>query len=543
MAGSADMVASGEWPSEKKDQGAGAREVVIELQGITKRFPGVIANEDINLKIFKGEIHAVCGENGAGKSTLMKIIYGMQPPDEGSIVLNGTEVHFHSPKDAIDSGIGMVHQHFMLAGYLSVLENIVLGAEKDFYRGLLKRGKSKSQEQIEKLCSIYGLEVDLNANLETLEVGQRQKVEIIKALYRGAEILILDEPTSVLVPQEVEELFETMREMASQGKTILFIDHKLDEVLAIADRITVVRAGRSVATVNKDEVTAGELAELMIGSELPTPEIFEEVESDEVLFQVEALNLAADHGAPAQSSKLLLKDINFAIRQGEIVGIAGVEGNGQAELVEALLGVRHVTSGSVTMCGDDITDWSTRERRESQLGYIPEDRHEMGLLLPSPLWENTMLGHQGSEPYATGGFWLHPSATKAKCAEMVKEFDVRTPNVNVPADALSGGNQQKLIIGREMTMNPKVLIAAHPTRGIDIGAQDAVWEKLRVARQNGLAVLLVSADLDELIGLSDRLLVILRGAIVAELNPAEVTPKELGSYMTGAKFETESSMV
>ncbi len=522
-------------------------DVVIELRGITKRFPGVIANEDINLKINRGEIHAICGENGAGKSTLMKIIYGMQPPDEGSILINGSEANFHSPRDAIDSGIGMVHQHFMLAGHLSVLENIVLGAEKDYYSGLFGRGglfrsgKSDSQRQIEELCELYSLDVNPNANLSTLEVGQRQKVEIIKALYRGARILILDEPTAVLVPQEVEELFETMREMASQGETILFIDHKLDEVLAIADRITVIRAGRSVATVDKNDVTASQLAELMIGSELPTPEIFEEVESDEVLFDVRSLNLLADtqDEATYASSKMLLRDINFSIRRGEILGIAGVEGNGQAELVEALLGVRAADSGSVIMCGEDITHWSTRERREGQLGYIPEDRHEMGLLLPSPLWENAMLGHQGNEPYATAGFWLHPSMAKSRCAEMVAEYDVRTPNVTVPADALSGGNQQKLIIGREMVMDPKVLIAAHPTRGIDVGAQDAVWEKLRAARHDGLAVLLVSADLDELIGLSDRLLVILRGELVAELDPGKVTPKELGSYMTGAQMESE----
>lgn len=527
-------------PTVADSQEVQAKETVVELRGITKRFPGVIANEDINLEIHRGEIHAICGENGAGKSTLMKIIYGMQPPDEGSILLYGKETHFHSPREAIDSGIGMVHQHFMLSGNLSVLENIILGAEKDYYKSLSRKGRSEALERINELCSVYGLDVDINSNLETLEVGQRQKVEIIKALYRGAEILILDEPTSVLVPQEVEELFETMREMTAQGKTILFIDHKLDEVLTIADRISVIRSGRSVATVNKGDVTAGELAELMIGSELPTPEIFEEVESDEVLLQINSLSVVANHdGAATTETKHSLKDINLSIRHGEIVGIAGVEGNGQAELVEALLGVSSKTSGTIKMCGEDITDWSTRQRRESQLGYIPEDRHELGLLLPSPLWENAMLGHQASEPYSKWGFWLQPSETKDKCAEMVKDFDVRTPNVTVPADALSGGNQQKLIIGREMTMKPKVLIASHPTRGIDVGAQGAVWDKLREARQDGLAVLLVSADLDELIGLSDRLLVILRGEIVAELDPAEITPKELGSYMTGAKSAVE----
>ena len=505
---------------------------LIELRGISKYFPGVIANEDINFSVAEGEIHALCGENGAGKSTLMKILYGMQPPDEGSILIKDENVRFHSPRDAIEYGIGMVHQHFMLADNLTVLENIILGAEPTTL-GYLHQ--SSAEKQVQELCDSYGLNVSIHAHVEELAVGQRQRVEIIKVLFRGVDILILDEPTSVLVPQEVEDLFVTMREMKEQGKTLIFIDHKLDEVLEIADRITVLRAGRSVATMDKADATAYDLAELMIGSELPIPETFEDTVAEEVLLKVEGLNLEAGEPGGAFEHRQVLSNINISVNRGEIVGIAGVEGNGQAELVEALLGTRQANSGKIFMAGEDITGWSTRRRREEKLGYIPEDRHKMGLMLPSPLWENAMLGHQGSRPFAAGGFWLLPGAAREKCEEIVEDFDVRTPSVRVAADALSGGNQQKLIIGREMSMNPKVLIAAHPTRGIDVGAQAAVWEDLRVARREGLAVLLVSADLDELIGLSDRLLVILRGQIVAELDPAQVTPRELGSYMTGAQ--------
>lgn len=505
---------------------------LIELRGISKYFPGVIANEDINFSVAEGEIHALCGENGAGKSTLMKILYGMQPPDEGSILIKGENVRLHSPRDAIDYGIGMVHQHFMLADNLTVLENIILGAEPTTL-GYLQQ--SQAEKQVQELCDSYGLNVSIHTHVEELAVGQRQRVEIIKVLFRGVDILILDEPTSVLVPQEVEDLFVTMREMKEQGKTLIFIDHKLDEVLEIADRITVLRAGRSVATMDRADATAHDLAELMIGSELPVPETFEDTVAEEVLLKVESLNLEAGEPGSAFESRQVLSTIDISVHRGEIVGIAGVEGNGQAELVEALLGTRQVSSGKIFMAGEDITGWSTRRRREEKLGYIPEDRHKMGLMLPSPLWENAMLGHQGSRPFAAGGFWLLPGAAREKCEEIVEDFDVRTPSVRVAADALSGGNQQKLIIGREMSMNPKVLIAAHPTRGIDVGAQAAVWEDLRVARREGLAVLLVSADLDELIGLSDRLLVILRGQIVAELDPAQVTPRELGSYMTGAQ--------
>ena len=508
---------------------------IIELRGISKFFPGVIANEDINLSVREGEIHAICGENGAGKSTLMKIIYGMQPPDEGEILVRGREVRLRSPRHAISCGIGMVHQHFMLADNLSVLENVILGAEPTNLGYILKY---QAEEQVAKLSEDYGLDVSIHTPVEELAVGQRQKVEIIKALFRGVDILILDEPTSVLVPQEVEDLFVAMNGMKAQGKTLLFIDHKLDEVLEIADRITVLRAGHSVATIDKADATAHDLAELMIGSELPVPETFEDTVAEDVLLKVEGLNLEEEKTGGSEVTaeargRRVLSNINISVHEGEIVGIAGVEGNGQTELMEVLLGTRETASGKIFMEGENIAKWPTRKRREEKLGFIPEDRHKMGLMLPSPLWENAMLGHQGLKPYAAKGFWLRPRSSRAKCKEIVADFDVRTPGVKVPADALSGGNQQKLIIGREMSMHPKVLIAAHPTRGIDVGAQAAVWDDLKLARQGGLAVLLISADLDELIGLSDKLLVIFRGEIVAELDPSEVTPRELGSYMTG----------
>ena len=497
----------------------------VRLRGISKRFPGVIANDDIDLVVETGEIHAICGENGAGKSTLMKILYGMQPPDEGRIEVLGEGREFSSPKDAIDVGIGMVHQHFMLADNLTVLENVILGAEPskgsviDF---------AAARSRLRELGDAYGLELDLDDMVGTLEVGERQRIEIIKILYRGARILILDEPTAVLVPQEVEELFRNMRELKAEGHTIIFIDHKLDEVLAIADTITVLRQGRSVATVKPQDVTAQDLAELMVGSELPTPGTREVTVTDRTAVEVRNVSAVDDAGV------VRLRNVGFSVQCGEIVGVAGVEGNGQAELVEAILGITPVTAGSIHLHGDDVTGWSVRRRREAGLGYIPEDRHRRGLLLPAPIWENSILGHQTRSPFLRSGLWIDEEASKSHAADVVERFDVRTPGVHTPVHALSGGNQQKLVVGREMATKCNPLIAAHPTRGIDVGSQAAVWQELRRARAGGLGVLLISADLEELIGLSDTLLVMLRGEIVARLDPAQVTPRELGAYMTGA---------
>jgi general nucleoside transport system ATP-binding protein len=499
--------------------------LAVELIGITKRFPGVVANRDINLKVSRGEVHAVVGENGAGKSTLMKILYGMQRPDEGSIRIDGKDVSFRSPNDAILAGIGMVHQHFMLADNFTVLENVILGSEPT-RAGRLDR--TWARKRILEISDAYGLGVQPDRRVEDLGVGDRQRVEILKVLYRGARILILDEPTAVLVPQEVDELFRNLAELRAEGLTVLFISHKLDEVLRVADTITVVRAGTTVAEVKPADVTPRDLAELMVGSELPKPELRESTVSDVVQLRVRQICLDAPSGG-----RRLLDDVTFDLHRGEVVGVAGVEGNGQAELVELLIGLRTPVSGTVRLGDHDITFWPTLRRREAGIGYIPEDRHRQGLLLPSPLWENRILGHQSSRPNVRRG-WIDRKAARADTARIIAAYDVRTPGPDTPAFALSGGNQQKLIVGREMSGDPSVLIASHPTRGVDVGAQAAIWEQLRNARSQGLAVLLVSADLEELIGMSDTLYVMLRGALVARLDPASVTPEQLGSYMTGA---------
>ncbi len=502
----------------------------VELTGITKTFPGVIANEDVELAVGAAEIHAIVGENGAGKSTLMKILYGMQSPDEGTIRVRGREVHFKTPKDAIGEGIGMVHQHFMLADNLTVLENIVLGSEPT--KGL-QLDFAAGRDRIAEIAATYGMDLDPDALVETLTVGARQRTEIVKVLYRGARILILDEPTAVLVPQEVDELFDSLRDLKEEGETVIFISHHLDEVLAIADSITVMRGGRTVATVSPDDVDAKQLAELMVGSELPTPETTESTVTDVVELSIRGLEALSDDG------RTILDDVNFDIHQGEIVGIAGVEGNGQAELIDALMGIHAISSGSVEFKGDDIAHWSTKRRREDGIGIIPADRHRQGLLLQSPLWENAMLGHQTVKPFSKGP-WIDRKGARQQTASIIERFGVKTPNADVKAIALSGGNQQKLIVGKEMIAEPSALIAAHPTRGVDVGAQAAIWDELRDARRAGLAVLLISADLEELIGLSDRLLVIFSGRIVADLDPKTVTPEELGSYMTGVGAEAAS---
>ena len=499
----------------------------IELIGITKRFPGVVANDHVDLAVEEGEIHAICGENGAGKSTLMKILYGMQAADEGVMKVFGNEVHLAKPTDAINLGIGMVHQHFMLAENLTVLESVILGAEPTTRGGRIDFDKARAH--VREVSQAYGLDVNPDELIETLEVGERQRVEIIKVLFRGAKVLILDEPTAVLVPQEVEALFRNIRELKASGSTILFIDHKLDEVLAIADTITVLRQGRSVATVKPADVTAHDLAELMVGSELPTPNTTESTVTDIVVMQVKDLTVN-------DGDRAVVSGINLTVHRGEVVGVAGVEGNGQTELVDAIIGTRPLASGSIEMLGDDITHTSVRHRRENGIGYIPQDRQREGLLLSAPLWENAALGHQTKAPFSHG-FWMDREGMRTATEHIREAFDVRTPNIDVPAHALSGGNQQKLIVGREMSANPTLLIASHPTRGIDVGAQAAVWDQLRAARAAGLATLLISADLDELIGLSDTIVVMLRGRVVATLDPATVTPRDLGAYMTGAALQ------
>jgi general nucleoside transport system ATP-binding protein len=496
----------------------------IEVIGVTKRFPGVVANSDINITVRRGTVHAIVGENGAGKSTLMKILYGMQPPDEGEIRIDGRPVRFHSPADAIAAGVGMVHQHFMLADNFTVLENIVLGSEPT------KAGRldfAQARRRIAELSSTYGLDLDPDELVERLGVGDRQRVEIAKVLYRGARLLILDEPTAVLVPHEVDELFDNLRELKSEGLTILFISHKLDEVISVADDITVVRRGRTVGTADPRSVTTRQLAELMVGSELPSPETRSDTVRDEVVLSVRGLSVAGDGGRDA------VTDVSFDIHAGQVFGIAGVEGNGQSELVAALMGTHPVKAGTITLAGKDITHQSTRHRRLAGIGYIPEDRQRQGLLLDASLWENRILGHSDSPPNIKGVL-IDRAGARRDTERIVAEFDVRTPGIDVPALTLSGGNQQKLIVGRELSGNPVLLIASQPTRGVDVGAQAAIWEHVRNARAAGLAVLLISADLEELIGMSDAIQVMLRGRFVGAADPATVTAEELGSAMTGA---------
>jgi general nucleoside transport system ATP-binding protein len=504
---------------------AGGAEPAVELTGVTKRFPGVVANRDVALRVRTGTVHAVVGENGAGKSTLMKILYGMQRPDEGTIRIAGREVRFGDPGDAIDAGVGMVHQHFMLADNLTVLENVVLGSEPT--SGGLVLDLKAARSRIREISDAYGLGVDPDRLVADLGVGERQRVEILKVLYRGARILILDEPTAVLVPQEVEELFANLRELKAEGLTVLFISHKLDEVLSVADDVTVIRRGTTVASVDPRTTTARELAELMVGSELPSPDTRESTVTTDRVLTVEGLTVRDAAG------RAVVDDVSFAIHRGEVLGVAGVEGNGQAELVEAVMGMRPAAAGRLRLLDADITGWSTRRRRASGIGYIPEDRHRHGLLLDAPLWENRVLGHQ-TEPATSKGLLVDRAAARSDSERIVADYDVRTPGIDVLASALSGGNQQKFIVGREMSSDISLLIASHPTRGVDVGAQAAIWDHIRAARRKGLAVLLISADLDELIGLSDRISVVLRGRLVEEVDPSTVTPEQLGSAMTGA---------
>jgi simple sugar transport system ATP-binding protein len=526
--------------------------IAIELRDIVKRFPGVVANDGVDLTVRAGTIHAIVGENGAGKSTLMKTLYGAHRPDEGSITVDGVVQNFRSPRDAIAVGIGRVFQHFQLADNLTVWENIVLGDEPGKWWRI---GARSARDRVRELGEAYGLNIDPDALVGELGVGQKQRAEILKVLFRGARIIILDEPTAVLVPQEVDELFDSLRELTATGATAIFISHKLDEVLSHADAITVIRAGRTVGEIDDPStVTAHQLAEMMVGSELPSPETRESTVTDRVALAVDHLSVpeqfeqrvtgsmrftvgitTEDTGKERHMTgvKLALDDVSLTIRCGEVVGIAGVEGNGQTELVHALMGLIKPVSGTVSMFGDDITRVSTGERRHIGMGYIPEDRQKEGMVLSFPLWENCALGHQREAPYGDG-LWIKREGAIARTEQIVREFDVRTPSTQVPAITLSGGNQQKLIVGREMTSGPKVLIASHPTRGIDVGAQAAIWDVIRKARALGLGVLLISADLEELIGLSDTLHVLFRGRIAATLDPATVTPQIVGQYMTGA---------
>ena len=500
--------------------------LAIDLSNISKSFPGVKANDEINLKIQEGTIHAIVGENGAGKSTLMKILYGMLKQDSGSIKIFDNEVNFSSPKDAISEGIGMVHQHFMLADNLSVLESIILGMDKASLKVL---NKSKYKDEINEITEKYSMPLNSQSMIDELGVGEKQRVEIIKVLFRGAKILILDEPTAVLVPQEVSELFNNLKNLKDSGVTIIFISHKLDEVLEIADEISVMRGGKHIDTVDASTVSKTDLAEMMIGQNLPTPPKREKNSKQDKSLTIKNLTAEIDNGRKA------FENINFSINQGEVVGIAGVEGNGQRELAESILGVYPIESGEIILGNTRINDLSTRDRRESGLSFIPEDRQSQGLLMDVSLSENVILGKQSSTKYKSRYSNIKFNEASKNSNTVIENFDVRTPGNSTLALALSGGNQQKFVVGREIENKPSLLIASQPTRGIDIGAQSLIWNKLRDARDDGLGVLLISADLDELIGLSDRIYVIYEGNFVKELDPENATPEILGSYMTGLK--------
>ncbi len=500
--------------------------LAIKLENINKTYPGVLANSEVSIKINSGDIHAIVGENGAGKSTLMKILYGMVKPDSGKIEIFENKASMSSPKNAINLGIGMVHQHFMLAKNLTVLENIILGIDRPFLKNI-KLSKYKSE--IQKVMELYSLNIDLNQYVDELSVGEKQRVEIIKVLYRGAKILILDEPTAVLVPQEVNELFKNLRNLKNNGVTVLFISHKLDEVLEIADEISVMRSGQMIDTVANKNVSKSELAEMMIGKSLPTPPKRATSTSEEVILKVENIKLNDGDG------RTIFEDINFEVHKSEILGIAGVEGNGQKEVIEAIIGIQELHSGKVLFKNTNLEGQGTRERLESGISFIPEDRQLQAMIMDMNLTNNVIIGRQNIEKYKSSLGTVKTKNAVIESEKVISAFEVKTPGTSTLATALSGGNQQKFVVGRELEDNPSLLIASQPTRGIDIGAQALIWEKLRISRDEGLSVLLISADLEELIGLSDRIIVFYQGKLVKELDSENVTPEDLGGYMTGLK--------
>ncbi len=502
-------------------------EPALEVHGITKHFPGVLANDDISLTLEKGQIHCMLGENGAGKTTLMNIIYGLYQPEAGEIRVNGRPVAIHSANDAIRLGIGMVHQHFMLIPELSVTENIILGNEVTFGPFLNRR---KAAGQIEELSRKFGLAVDPQARVGDLPVGARQRVEIIKALYRRADILILDEPTAVLTPQEAEDLFKVMHALIEQGVSIIFITHKLKEVLAVADKITVLRRGKVAGVVSPGEATEASLASLMVGREVILTVEKGPAQPGEPVLVVRGLQVEDDRGHRA------VNGISLEVRAGELLGVAGVQGNGQTELVEALTGMRPPLSGQVTIAGRDTTYASPRQVTELGAAHIPEDREDDGLVKSYPLVDNLILNSYYRPPFSRG-IVMDEAAAARNAQQVIEKFDVRTPGIYVTASTLSGGNKQKLIVGREFSRPIKLLIAAQPTRGLDVGSIEFIHQQLISRRDEGVAVLLVSAELDEVLALSDRIAVMYRGQIIDTLPAAQADRERLGLLMAGVHPE------
>ena len=498
--------------------------LLLELLGITKRFPGIVANDHVDFELTKGEVHALLGENGAGKSTLMNILYGLYHPDEGEIRLEGKRIRIDSPRDAIDRGIGMVHQHFMLIPVMTVAENIVLATEptKGPFLDL-----ASAEKRVRELSKQYGLTVRPEAKVASISVGMQQRAEILKALYRGAEILILDEPTAVLTPQEASELFTILRSLQEDGKSIIFISHKLNEVLEIADRITVLRQGKRIDTVPREGATREGLARLMVGREVVLSVEKPPAEPGETLLEVKDLVVADERGLEA------VRGISLEVKAGEIVGIAGVDGNGQSELIDALTGLRSPSAGTITAAGENLTSANARACLDAGVGHIPEDRQVRGLVLDFTLAENLALHDYAKEPNSRWG-WLYPGRLIERAGRLLKEFDVRGGRPQTLAAALSGGNQQKVVIAREVSRDPRILVAAQPTRGLDVGAIEFVHRRLVKERDEGRAILLVSFELEEILSLSDRILAVYEGRIVGEYEPG-VSEEELGIAMTGGR--------
>ena len=506
---------------------AEAAPTVLELKGITKEFPGILANDHIDFDLARGEVHALLGENGAGKSTLMNILYGLYSPDEGEILVKGERVRFSGPGDAIDHGIGMVHQHFMLVPVMSVAENIVLATEPR--RGGVLLDYDAADRRVRDLADTFRFKIDPRARIENISVGQQQRVEILKALYRGADVLILDEPTAVLTPQEALELFGILRNLTREGMSVIFITHKLNEVLEIADRITVLRRGKKIDTVQKQGATEDQLARLMVGREVLLRVEKKPSEPGETLLTVDQVSVDDYRGLPAVS------DVSFEVRAGEIVGLAGVDGNGQSELIDAITGLRSMHAGRVSVGGKEVHNTSARKVLDAGLGHIPEDRHRRGLVLDFTLAENIALHDYKEEPDSRFG-WLFPKRLIARARRLLQAFDVRGGGPTTRASALSGGNQQKVVVAREVERDPRVLLAAQPTRGLDVGAIEFVHRRLIEERDEGRAILLVSLELEEVLSLSDRILAMFEGEIVGEYTP-DVTPEELGVAMTGGARE------
>lgn len=510
---------------------------VLELRGITKRFPGVLANDHIDLTLEKGEIHALLGENGAGKTTLMNILYGLYEPDEGDIIVRGEPLEVHSPSDAIARGVGMVHQHFMLIPVFTVTENVMLGQETMREVGLALGGqlyrlqtgvldRKKAAARIRQISEQYHLEVDPTVRVQELPVGVQQRVEIIKLLYREADILVLDEPTAVLTPQEVEELFKIMRSLVDQGKSIIFITHKLGEVLEIADRITVIRDGKVVGTTTPKETDEGTLATMMVGREVALVVDKDEAKPGEVVLEVKNLKVLGGR------NEVKVNGVSFEVRAGEILGIAGVQGNGQTELVEALTGLTPSVEGTIQLLGHDVTRATPRQITELGSAHIPEDRQRDGLVLSYPLTDNLVLNTYYLSPYSKGAV-LQNETILERAEGLIERYDIRTPSALTQAGSLSGGNQQKLIVARELSRPIKLLVAAQPTRGLDVGSIEYIHRRMIEQRDEGVAVLLVSTELDEVMELSDRVAVMYRGRIVDIVEAKKTTKETVGLMMAG----------